>query len=117
MLLHMVFKVARTMGPSVIYIDEVEKVFISDKKKAKEFGGQEPFGRIKKDLLREMKDLGPGDRVLVVGCSREPWLAAKKDEKPFLQAWSKVLYLPLPDYASRRVGGCSCLACGCSWCT
>ncbi len=40
MLLHMVFKVARTMAPSVIYIDEVEKVFVSDKKKAKEFGGQ-----------------------------------------------------------------------------
>lgn len=28
------------MAPSVIYIDEVEKVFVSDKKKAKEFGGQ-----------------------------------------------------------------------------
>ena len=38
MLLHIVFKVARTMAPSVIFIDEVEKVFISDKKKLKEFG-------------------------------------------------------------------------------
>lgn len=28
------------MAPSVIYIDEVEKVFVSDKKKAREFGGQ-----------------------------------------------------------------------------
>lgn len=35
-----VFQVAKTMAPSVIYIDEVEKVFVSDKKKAKEFGGQ-----------------------------------------------------------------------------
>jgi hypothetical protein len=33
-------QVAKTMAPSVIYIDEVEKVFVSDKKKAKEFGGQ-----------------------------------------------------------------------------
>jgi AAA+ superfamily predicted ATPase len=40
MMLHMVFKVARTMAPSVIYIDEAEKVFVSDKKKAKAFGGQ-----------------------------------------------------------------------------
>lgn len=40
MLLHMVFKVARTMAPSVIYIDEVEKVFLSDKKKLREFGSQ-----------------------------------------------------------------------------
>lgn len=28
------------MAPSVIYIDEAEKVFVSDKKCAKEFGGQ-----------------------------------------------------------------------------
>lgn len=33
-------QVAKTMAPSVIYIDEVEKVFVSDKKKAREFGGQ-----------------------------------------------------------------------------
>jgi AAA+ superfamily predicted ATPase len=45
MLLHMVFKVARIMAPSVIYIDEVEKVFVSDKKKAKEFGGQVGTGQ------------------------------------------------------------------------
>lgn len=28
------------MAPSVIYIDEAEKVFVADKKRAKEFGGQ-----------------------------------------------------------------------------
>lgn len=113
------------MAPSVIYIDEVEKVFVSDKKKSKEFGGQvntqtrihkqgaaagcvggaateaavvtiivigmmqltaalflggrvlaalnvvllasqtclqEPFSRIRKDLLREIKALKAGDR-------------------------------------------------------
>jgi len=33
-------QVARTMAPSVIYIDQAEKVFISDKKKLKEFGSQ-----------------------------------------------------------------------------
>lgn len=33
-------QVAKTLAPSVIYIDEVEKVFVSDKKKQKEFGGQ-----------------------------------------------------------------------------
>ncbi|WIA42292.1 hypothetical protein OEZ86_008306 [Tetradesmus obliquus] len=103
MLLHMVFKVAKTMAPSVIYIDEVEKVFVSDKKKAKEFGGQEPFSHIKKELLRELKGLAPGDRVLMVGASREPWLAAKKDEKAFMGVWGKALHMPLPDYAARRL--------------
>jgi hypothetical protein len=33
-------QVARTMAPSVIYIDEAEKVFLTDKKKLKEFGSQ-----------------------------------------------------------------------------
>lgn len=33
-------QVARTMAPSVIYIDEAEKVFITDKKKLREFGSQ-----------------------------------------------------------------------------
>ena len=40
MMVHMVFKVARTMAPSVVYIDEAEKVFLTDKKKLKEFGSQ-----------------------------------------------------------------------------
>jgi hypothetical protein len=139
------------MAPSVVFIDEVEKVFVSDKKKSKEFSGQvggtrlwgglcvtegwhprhpalpmpaphepilalptpqhdpnpappqEPFSRLKKDLVKEVKALRPGDRVIVIGNSREPWLAAKKDEKAFLGFWDKALLLPLPDYASRRV--------------
>lgn len=33
-------QVARTMAPSVIYVDEAEKVFLSDKKKLREFGSQ-----------------------------------------------------------------------------
>mgnify|MGYP001807560094 CR=1 FL=1 len=42
---------------------------------------QEPFSRIKKELLKEAKTLAPGERVLVLGNSREPYLCAKKDEK------------------------------------
>ena len=52
MMLHIVFKVARTMAPSVIFIDEPEKVFLSDKKKLKEFASVEPYNRIKKDLVK-----------------------------------------------------------------
>ena len=47
-----VFKVAKIMAPSVIYIDELEKVFVSDKKRAKEYALTEPVGRIKKELLK-----------------------------------------------------------------
>lgn len=103
MMIHMVFKVARTMSPSVIYIDEAEKVFLTDKKKLKEFGSTEPFNRIKKELLKECKALQPGERVMVVGNSSEPYLCVKKDEKAFLAFWNKTLFLPVPDYASLKV--------------
>lgn len=52
MMMHKVFKVARVMGPSVVYIDECEKVFISDKKKCG--AGLEPYNRIRKDLGKEV---------------------------------------------------------------
>lgn len=73
---------------------------------------QEAPNRLLKELLKEAKALAPGDRVLIVGTSREPWLAAKKDEKAFLGFWSKALHLPLPDYASRRVGRARCSGMG-----
>lgn len=41
--------------------------------------------------------------MLVVGCSSCPWLVSKKDEAAFMGFWSKMLHLPLPDYAARRV--------------
>jgi hypothetical protein len=51
----------------------------------------------------QMKQVKAGERVLVVGNSREPWLCAKKDEKAFLAFWNKFIFTPEPDYASRRV--------------
>jgi len=105
LMVHMVFKVAKLMAPSVIYIDEVEKVFVADKKKQKEFNtnGGDPFNRIKKDLLKEMKQLQPGDGVLVVGNSSQPFLCTKKDEKAFVGFWDKHILLPIPDYDARRL--------------
>lgn len=66
---------------------------------------QEPYNRIKKELLKECKGMAPGERVLVVGNSREPFLCTKKDEKALMGFWSKHIFLPPPDYASRRVRG------------
>ena len=50
----MLHKVAKVMAPSIIYIDECEKVFLTDKKKLKEYKSQEPFNRIKKEFLKEV---------------------------------------------------------------
>lgn len=38
-----------------------------------------------------------------MGCSSTPWLVPKKDESAFMSFWSKMILVPLPDYASRRV--------------
>ena len=82
-------------------------MFVSDKKRSKEFGGSEAFSRIKKELAKEMKGLGPEERILVLGCSSAPQICVKKDEKAFISFFDKHIYLPLPDYASRLV---SCAA-------
>lgn len=82
---------------------------MSDKKRSKEFGGSEAFSRIKKELAKEMKGLGPDERILVLGCSSAPQMCVKKDEKAFISFFDKHIYLPLPDYASRLVGTPPCL--------
>ena len=101
-MLHTVFKVAKMTAPSVIYIDEVEKVFCTDKKLSKTWGLRESAGRIKKDLLKEVKALKPGDRVVVIGNAREPWTCAKKDHKAFCGFFDKIFVSPAPEYGARR---------------
>lgn len=84
-----VFKVARVMAPSVVFIGESEKVehtapllqvlnlessnpktcmpaqvFLTDKKKLKEFGGTELFNRIKKELAKEVWNAN----MMLTGC-------------------------------------------------
>ena len=102
LMIHMVFKVARTMQPAVIYIDELEKVFLSDKKKLREYKSKELFNRIKKDLLKEVKGMKQGERVMIVGCSSEPYLCVKKDQRGFMKEVSRFVYCPVPDDLSRR---------------
>lgn len=66
-------------------------------------GSKENYYRIKKDLLKECKSMAPGERVIIIGNSREPFICAKKDEKAFMGFWSKHIFLPPPDYSSRKV--------------
>ena len=53
--------------------------------------------------VQEMKQLKPGERVLVLGASSEPYLCAKKDERALLGFFQKHISLALPDYASRKL--------------
>lgn len=65
------------MGPSVIYIDEAEKICANTGKKKVVNEGP---ARFKKDLPTYISSLTADDAVVVIGCSREPWLG---DEKSF----------------------------------
>eukprot|EP00959_Pyramimonas_sp_CCMP1952_P168209 3514912-Pyramimonas_sp.AAC.1 len=71
----------------------------------KEYGGvmHEPFTRIKKELVKETKALAPGERVIIIGNTQQPYLCMKKDEKAFMEFFQKHVYVPLPDYASMRL--------------
>lgn len=53
--------------------------------------------------MKEWKLMAPGERVLIIGSTSEPWLCAKKDEKALMAFWSKFIYTPLPDDATRRL--------------
>ncbi|KAK2857261.1 hypothetical protein Q5P01_005996 [Channa striata] len=95
-LLHLVFKVACELQPSVIWIEDAEKIFCKKKPKTKkQFDPQ----RLKKDLLKSLKTLKPEDRVLVIGTTRRPFEAKIK---PFCKVYKKIILIPKPDYSSRR---------------
>ena len=95
MMLHMTFKVAKVMAPSVIYVDEIEQVFPGKKFTSKE---DEPASRIKKDFLKELKSLGTDHRVMVIGCTSQPW---QMEPKVATSTFAKHIFIPHPDYATR----------------
>ncbi|KAJ8279351.1 hypothetical protein COCON_G00064170 [Conger conger] len=97
LMLHMVFKVARLMQPSVVWIGDAEKMFY--KKVPKEEKELDPK-RLKKDLPKILKTIKGGDRILIVGTTQEPFNA---DIKSLCKVYSKVVLIPRPDYASRYV--------------
>ncbi|XP_037691727.1 IQ and AAA domain-containing protein 1-like [Choloepus didactylus] len=97
MMVHIVFKVARLLQPSVIWIGNAEKNFY--KKVPKEEREMDPK-RIKKDLTKALQLLGPGDRVMLIGTTARPQLA---ELKGLCQTYERILLIPRPDYASRYV--------------
>jgi SpoVK/Ycf46/Vps4 family AAA+-type ATPase len=107
-MVHMVFKAAKELAPSVVLIDEVEKVFVRDGVRGAGFAaadedpGTEPPNRILGRLKTELAALKPGDGVLVVSCSSAPQACVASDEAALAAAFPARLRLPMPDAASRR---------------
>ncbi|KAK2907901.1 dynein regulatory complex protein 11 [Channa argus] len=97
MMLHMVFKVARLLQPSVILIEDAQKMFY--KKVPKEEKDLDPK-RLKKDLPKCLKLIKGEDRVLIVGTTKDPQSA---DIKSLCKMYSKIILIPRPDYGSRYI--------------
>ncbi|XP_048454819.1 dynein regulatory complex protein 11 [Rhincodon typus] len=97
MMIHMVFKVARMLQPSVVWIDNAEKVFY---KKVPKMEKQLEPKRLKKSFPKILKSIKAEDRVLIVGTTRRPFDA---ELKSFCRGFQKIVLIPRPDYTSRFV--------------
>ncbi|XP_062434797.1 dynein regulatory complex protein 11 [Rhea pennata] len=97
MMLHMVFKVAKQLQPSVVWIGDAEKTFYKKVPKAEK--EMDPK-RLKKILPKFLNILKAEDRVLLVGTTGRPFDA---DLRPFCKVYQKIILIPRPDYASRFV--------------
>jgi IQ and AAA domain-containing protein len=108
-----VFMTAKKYQPSVIYIDECEKVWPAKKKKGKgkKGGGKKKKSgdpsdpkRIKKGLIKWAKSgakfFDQHQRITILGCTSYPEEGSKKDFKKF---FDKYIYFPFPDYSTRRL--------------
>lgn len=97
--------VAKEYQPSIIYIDEVEKVYPAKgkkkgKKKKKKNDPTNP-ARIKKTLAKwKLKFMDDTTRICIIGCTSAPDLASKVELK---KNFDKAIYFPYPDYTTCRL--------------
>ncbi|KAM5228682.1 dynein regulatory complex protein 11 [Ctenodactylus gundi] len=97
MMLHVVFKVARHLQPSVVWIEDTEKTFY---KKVPNTEKMNEPKRLKSQLPKLLKLLQPNDRILIVGTTQRPFDA---ELQSFCRVYEKIILVPRPDYASRYV--------------
>ncbi|TEB15657.1 hypothetical protein C9890_0600, partial [Perkinsus sp. BL_2016] len=115
LLVYKVFLAAQELAPSVIYIDDVDEVFLNGKKKKVTASTTtdgvlapppEPASRIKKDLIAFMKQIRTGaeathaDRVLFIGTTSRPF-AEGVEQKELISSFDEKIWLNFPDYSSR----------------
>ncbi|ESO02564.1 hypothetical protein HELRODRAFT_188756 [Helobdella robusta] len=96
LLLHMVFKIGKALQPSVIFIDDCEKMF---KKKLAKNDMSDPK-RLRKELPKALKLVKGEDRILLVGTSKAPF---EGEVKPMSSLYQRIIVIPRPDYDSRRL--------------
>ena len=93
--------------PSVIYIDECQKVWPAKKKGKKGKGAKKKKSdpsnpaRIKKAMLKwKSKFINDKTRITIIGCTSEPEEGSKKEFKKFFK---RAIYFPFPEYTTRRL--------------
>jgi SpoVK/Ycf46/Vps4 family AAA+-type ATPase len=74
MLMHLIQKVGQACAPTVIKIDNCEKTYV---KKVPKTDKTEPK-RLKKQIGKMLKSFSPGDQMLLIGLTSEPWLCPFK---------------------------------------
>lgn len=112
-LIAMTFMTAKKYQPSVIYIDEAEKIWAAKKKKgkkgkggkkAKKSGDPTDPKRFKKPLGKWLKSgakfLDQNQRISIIACTSYPEEGSKKEFKKF---FFKQIYFPAPDYTTLRL--------------
>jgi len=101
-----VMLVAKEYQPSLIYIDEVEKVYPAKKKKGKKGKKKKKNdptnpARIKKTLAKwRAKFIDDTTRIAIVGCTSAPDDGSKVE---FKKNFDRAIYFPYPDYTTCRL--------------
>ncbi|BFZ18072.1 hypothetical protein BsWGS_21111 [Bradybaena similaris] len=94
MLMHLVMKVGKALEPSIIFIEDCELMFA---KKLPPDVKTNP-GRLKGNLTKAMKTVGLDDRIMLIGTTYRPFLAAKG---PLLKMYERIIFIYPPAYGSR----------------
>ncbi|CAD8093406.1 unnamed protein product [Paramecium sonneborni] len=93
-----VFYVAKVLHPTIIFMDNIEQVFGSAKKKKGVPAA--PWAKLKKPLqdFKKAKFIEPTTRVVFIGCTNQPELMIMKDSKNFFE---KKFFFPMLNYDTR----------------
>nr|CDS32561.1 IQ and AAA domain containing protein 1 [Hymenolepis microstoma] len=94
LLVNMVFKVANLLQPSVIMIDQCQRMFGTKVPKSERVNLQ----ALKKNLVKAMKTVKQGNRILLVGTTKAPFDAKVK---PLCKLYDRIILIPRPDYGTR----------------
>lgn len=97
-ILYIIFKLAKSLQPSIIFIKDVEN-WLGKKSTKKRRIPPPKCQKFKKDLLAQVtKHLDRNDKVVVIGTTSQPWYMNLNETKKF---FFKKFYFPFPDYSSR----------------